>query len=127
MFPVDHYVSALRAIELSEVERQVLIAQYQMPQRTSSPAQLAEKLGYRDAIAVHGIYGRLGHRIAEILDPRSVRPDPEDRYTRTELEGQPVWITYLSSWERTQGENPAIVWTMRPNLARALEELGIVG
>lgn len=120
MISADEYLFILKNLNLSETDIAMLRAQYNMPERTCTAAALADALGYKNWTMANLFYGKLGHRVAEIIDPRSERLEERDRY---EENGRPVYLSYLSSWEDTPR---GILWIMRPNLATALETLGIV-
>lgn len=83
--------------------------------RTMSAEQLAEAAhhdGY-DAANLH--YGLLGRRVAELLD----YPPP-----LSEERGEPLWIDVLAIGKRSDQGRGGWNWTLRPEVALALERLG---
>lgn len=115
---VAEYKRAFLAIEPSipKAQREMLLANYHAPSRTITTAELAKKVGYKSYSAAVLQYGRLGHRLCELL---------EYQPTMTMSNGDLVWTSVVADapskrsideWE----------WKLRPEVAQALEELGWV-
>lgn len=113
MFSVDAFKNAILAVDLTELEISILKAQYAFPNRTVTVPQLAKALGYPSFQPMNMFYGRLGRRLSPYLG------DAPERYAN----GDPAWFSYLS-----EGISHPIgfLWSMYPELAKALVELRIV-
>jgi predicted HNH restriction endonuclease len=115
MFTVEEYKRALAAIipYMTERDFALLRAQYTAPNRTVTVPQLAAAVGLEHYQPVNRSYGSLGRRLAPYLG------DPPDRH----YNGGPAWFSYLSDGRSATG---GYLWRMYPNLAQALEEVGLV-
>lgn len=111
---VDEYVYAFTNVRLSDFDTAMLKAQYNAPAHTVTVPQLASLLGYQNFQPINGLYGKLGHRIADILGTPA--PQVYDN-------GEPCWFSYLSWGE---GDTTGFQWIMYPAVVEALEILGIV-
>jgi 5-methylcytosine-specific restriction protein A len=105
----DRYVAAFRAIvkNMGDHHFQMLRVHYHAPEQTITAKRLAALMGYRNYAAVNAQYGRLARLVGEQLD---YNPEPERLGT-------------LVLFEKRQGEWH---WQMRPEVAKALEQLGWV-
>lgn len=108
------YADALKQLEssTSNLQRQLLLAQYREPERATTSGRLAEVCG----IVQHGVvnlhYGGLGRRLGEAMGFRPL-------WHATD---HPEWWNVLSWCPRRE----PFVWQMQPPLASALEQLGWV-
>jgi predicted HNH restriction endonuclease len=109
------YKHALESLgeKLTETGRKIFAIHFSLPARAMTSQRLRDELGYTAIAASNGVYGRLGHLIADAVgfDPQS---------TRKERRG---WWRSMSTGDDS-GEN--FVWFMRPQLAAALVSLGLV-
>lgn len=85
------------------------------PDRTMTAEQLAEAAGYSGYEAANLQYGLLGRRVAELLDYRP--PFSDER-------GEPVWTMALATGVRSAGGRGLWIWTLRPEVAVAVQRLG---
>ena len=111
----EQFKAALLAVDISEKERAMLRTQYEAPNHTISPVQLAKELHFATYATVNAQYGALAHRVAEALHRRP-GPFPD---------GNPHWWHTLSYWnnDAPQADESRDQWIMRPELAQALQEL----
>ena len=114
---VAQYKRAFRTIypKLHPNYLAMLKAHYSAPEHTVTMSELAEAVGYSGHRPANLHYGKLGRMIAEELN-----------YRKERLRGQSNFIDALAiedpSWNRIE-EWP---WIMRPEVVKALEELGWV-
>ncbi len=103
------YKAALSLLEdeMPLKHRLMLEVHYRAPGRRLTARQLAEKVGYASFGAVNLQYGTLARKICDILGLR--------------LEYHVLVLAKFVT-PRT-GLNREVLWVMRPELARALEEL----
>jgi len=113
----DEYVDAFRTIlsNLAESYLAMLKAHYHAPQRTMTATELAAAAGYDDYGAVNLHYGKVGRLLNEVLPTKlPVRADGTIIYTFALAE---------------EGERPSDeahwAWKLRPQVAYALETLGL--
>lgn len=99
--------------KLSGAQSTILKAQYASPGRAVTSQQLCNALGYGGIGASNLAYGNLGKLLASQLG-FSVEDRPDHR---------PGWWRVLSTGD---GAGEHFTWIMRPQLASALEQLGIV-
>jgi putative restriction endonuclease len=111
----DEYVSGLSAVEsrVSEVQRRLLVEQYHAPSRSVTTSQLAKLAGVQEWKYVNLLNGRLGRIFSEEtgLFPYK-RPNGTYQW----------WSIWSSGSVTPQGS----LWTMRDQVAEALETLGWV-
>jgi putative restriction endonuclease len=114
MFSVEEYKLGLHSIRrrMNPKHYEMLQAQYAAPNRTVTAPQLAKAIGYSSFSPVNLHYGKLGRLLAEELG----------RFPKR-YNGTIYWFFALSSGAHSKS---GYLWTMRPELATALEELGIV-
>jgi len=95
----------------------MLRVHYEAPGRTVTPTQLAEEVGFKEYGAANLHYGRLARRLCEFLGLRA---------NALELGkgGRRLFSTVLVRFEHLEREWE---WTMRPRVARALEQIGWCG
>lgn len=115
MFSVEEYKLGLHSIRrrINPKHYEMLRAQYAAPNRTVTAPQLAKAVGYTSFSPVNLHYGKLGRLIAEELG----------KSPRRSSNGTIYWFLVLSSGEPSRS---GYLWTMRPELATALEELSLV-
>jgi 5-methylcytosine-specific restriction protein A len=109
----DEYAEALRELgdRVTAEHRTLFIAHYGQPGRAATATQLARCPGVANAVVtINKLYGQLGRQAAEILNiAPSRRDDGTDRWWT-------VWFT-------GQSTDAGFVWTMRSEVAKALERL----
>jgi len=102
------YVNALRSVKLHKRDRELLITNYHAPRRTITAKQMARALGFTHFGAANLNYGGLAKRLGNQLG--------------IELkEDEPLWVLITMDWPEGECE-----WTLRPQVAAALEALGWV-
>jgi len=106
---IEAYKTALSLLEgeMPPRHRQMLEVHYRAPGRRLTARRLAEKVGYASFGAVNLQYGILARKICDILGLRL-------KYHVLVLA---EFVTPKSGLDRE------LLWVMRPELARALEEL----
>ena len=112
---VEEFKNVLTAIAREPKWMKLLLAHYHAPGRTMSATQLAEAVGYEDYRGVNLQYGKLGYKVGKAL---------QHTPTVTYADGRPIWTWVLATGKRTDGGE--WIWTLRPELAQALEELQLV-
>lgn len=115
MFSAEDYIHTLEVARdrIRPIHYEMLRAQYAAPERTVTAGQLAQLIGYDHYQPINRWYGELGRLLAPYLG------DPPEYFDS----GKPAWFSYLSTWDSRVGH---FWWIMRPNLAQALEMLGLV-
>jgi 5-methylcytosine-specific restriction enzyme A len=115
MFSVEAYRRAFAAVlqRMNEQESRMLQFQYDAPARTITAGDLAAALGLSHYSRANLIYGGIGRKVAPYLG------DIQYRHRN----GKPELFRYLADGKF---DPRGYLWTMNPNLARALEELGVV-
>jgi len=103
----QQYVTAFQNIKRTDHRVKMLRFHYSMPERTVTATQMAHALEHLSFITINGNYGKLGGLVGEYLD---FRPEHEK-------------LGALVTFEQRQGEWH---WIMRPEVALALEILGLV-
>jgi 5-methylcytosine-specific restriction protein A len=113
---VEEYKAALVSIkrEISKQQIEMLLAHFTAPGRTITNTQLAEVVKYKNFNAANLKYGALSHLLGDKL---GFRPSIEEN-------GSPIWTFVIADGKRDEGEGGKWQWTMHPELAQALEELG---
>ena len=101
-------VAALQSIQLHQHDREMLVTNYHAPERTITARQMASALGFGSYGASNLHYGGLAKRIGDKVE---IRPGACSR----------LWLLITMSWP--DGE---CKWTLRPQVAAALESLGWV-
>ncbi len=111
----EEYISGLSAVEprLSEAQRRLLVEQYQAPYRSVTAPQLAQLAGVQPWKYVNLLYGRSGHMFSE-----------ETGLFPTRGANGKYW--WWSAWSDGDATPQGFVWTMRVQVAEALEKLGWV-
>jgi hypothetical protein len=107
--PAEAYKAALSMLDeaLPPKHRRMLVEHYNAPGRTVTARSLAAAVGYPNFNSVNLQYGTLARRICEILGLR--------------LE---FHVTVLAVFVTPDSEyGTELLWVMRPELSRALEEL----
>lgn len=115
MFSVEEYIDGLQIIRkrMNPKHYEMLQAQYCAPNRTVTAPQLTKSVGYPNFNSANPHYGKLGRMIYEAIQT----------FSRKHKHLEYNWFLVLSSGAHgTRG----YLWTMRPELATALEELGLV-
>jgi predicted HNH restriction endonuclease len=109
------YLNAISDLKnvFNDAQTKILVTQYSRPGRAVTSQQLRDALGYTGIAASNLAYGTLGKLVAERLmfsvADRSVN--------------RPGWWRVLSTGD---GAGDHFTWIMRPQLASALEHVGIV-
>ncbi len=111
---VEAYKAVLPGVNQNLIK--ILIAHYHAPNRTMSATQLANAVGYENYQAINLQYGKLGYEIGIAL-----RYTPSESYQ----DGTPIWTWVLATGRDPDGGGDW-EWTLRPELAQALEGLGWV-
>ena len=113
---VPEYVAAFQkvlAATLPQSYLQMLKAHYHSHNRTVTPEQLSEAAGYANYNAAVLHYGTLGRRLYDQLPTKLPRhKDGKLKYTHMLAEGD-------------VGEEEHRQWKMRPEVAAAIEQLGL--
>jgi len=106
------YKTALSLLEgeMPPKHRLLLEMHYRAPGRAITARRLAGKVGYASFGAVNLQYGTLARKICDILGLR----------LQYHVSVVAEFVTPKTGWDRE------VLWVMRPELARALEELGWV-
>jgi putative restriction endonuclease len=102
------YATALRAIQLYQHDRELLVTNYHAPDRTITATQMARALGFSSHGGANLHYGTLSKRVGTHLGV----PIPDDAA---------LWVLVTMEWPEGEYE-----WTLRPQVAGALEHLGWV-
>jgi predicted HNH restriction endonuclease len=93
----------------------LLRTQYRMPNHTITARQLADQLGLASYSESNLRYGALAHAIANVLQYVPPR--------RTTGDKEPIWLFTISIWEDGGEDEGEFEFTMRPELADALEQM----
>ncbi len=112
-YSVEEYKVPLNKIKLNEKQIEMLNLQYNAPDRTVEVFELAKTLGYSNHNPVNGQYGRIGNFIADALNIEVTK----------QKDGKWHWWRTISDECDSEG---GVRWKMKPNVAKALLELGIV-
>lgn|GEM_PF-816280 len=107
-YGVEDYVKALRDIKLQPHQTRMLEAHYYAPKHIITASQMATAMGYKNHSAANLHYGHIGKMIGQQLKPAFL---PE----------QTVFV--CATFEKPGKE---WLWVMRPQLAQALENLGLI-
>jgi len=112
------YVIAFQAIieDLSDSHVAMLKAHYLAPNRERTATQLAEAAGYSSYGAVNLQYGMVGKKLNEELPIKL--PERED--------GTPIYTYALATAGDRSGKEAHWAWKLRPEVAHAIEKLGLV-
>lgn len=113
--PQSRYVEAIEAIrgDLSDRSVSVLRFQFQHPGRAVTSQDIRDHFGYTSIAASNLLYGTLGKQLATVL-PMQTEPEGS---TRTR---------FWKSLSTGDGSGDHFIWIMRPELANALVETGLV-
>lgn len=114
---VQAYVEAFRRLRgtFTPRHRAMLKAHFHAPLRTLTAAELAAAAPYSSSSAANLQYGLLGKALFEEL--------PVCLPTR--LDGTPLYTGALATTRASNGKEVLWRWTMRPEVAQALEALGL--
>lgn len=109
---VTEYVAAFRAVEprITDGQRALLLAHHAAQARTLTATRLAEIVGWSSYTAVNAQYGTLAGHLARALD--------------IDLSGDVQLGVLVEFVDPGYAANEQYLWVLRPNVARALEELG---
>lgn len=117
----EQFAEALQGMEadgdLSEIDRALLIEHYNAPGFQITSRVLSARIGKNAQIA-NSLYGRLGRRISDALHWRAA--------WRRRNAGNPKGEFLVSSLV-TGSEEPEFIWTLRPQVAKAVEMLDWLG
>lgn len=111
------YARALSETNVSEVARALLVAHYYAAGRQASMEDLALRAGYEGFESANLHYGRFAHAVADAL-PVAPADLPAGRYGN--------WTQALASSRGERNDAGHFLWTQRPEVASALEQLGWV-
>lgn len=104
-------LAAKRVLRGRDLE--VLRAHHGCRDCSATAGQLCRLLGYKDYIVINGVFGRLGHRIADHLRlSPSVRSDDTFQW----------WAVLATGVQEQRG----FIWTLRAELVSALAELRLL-
>ena len=106
----ESYAEALKSIEISDKQRQVLLANYHALYHIATATQLAEMAQIEGGYSVvNSLYGKLGHKLCDYLGFK-IEPDSD----------QTQWWPILAiGYNGDQGFH----WQLRDEVAKALETL----
>lgn len=110
------YYEGLNAIapRMNDLQRRILVAQYNAPRRTAYATQLARLANIPGGYpTVNAQYGRLGHMFC---DATQYEADVRTNGTRR----------WWAVWSLGHSTRKGFIWEMLPEVARALEQLGWV-
>jgi 5-methylcytosine-specific restriction enzyme A len=111
--PASDYLGALEISDgqkqISNLQKEILLAQYQSPDHTQPASELARMVGY-PTIMVNRNYGDLGHKIATILN---LNPNPNDTSKHR------WWAVLSEGWTDKKFQ-----WKMHDSVVQAIEQLG---
>ena len=94
----------------------MLLAHFNAPHHTTTWAQLAEKVGYKEGRAVNLQYGKFGERVARQLGLNDKPLDPN---------GFGWWLWCLVDWaDESDPSSGHTAFVLRPEVVTALERLG---
>jgi predicted HNH restriction endonuclease len=102
------YFQALGAISLTDLQKSILRIHYAAPLRTITSAQLSRALGYSKPSTANANYGKLGRKIGVEMSFEGQNENP---------------LGYLVDFDQRDREWH---WIMKPELASALEQKGLV-
>lgn len=107
-FSVKEYQEAILRLDnvITPLQRRMLVAHADAPERMLSVRQLAAAGGYAKSNVIYSQYGRLGHLLAESLGVK---------------EQWKVWTHFIGQGFRT--ETGELIWEMHSELAEALVKL----
>ncbi len=109
----NEFAAALRGLNLSQTDRAMLRLHYFAPDKRLASMQFSQLMGWGWQSG-NAHYGKLAIRIATFFE---WKPNEEDRFW------EDMKVSAIVLGERADG---AYWWTMRPELARALEIVGLV-
>lgn len=114
----EEYIAALRAIQdkLSDGHLAMLKAHYHAPGRRMTATELALAAGYANYSAANLQYGLVGKAIYEEV--------PLELPKRSD--GSPIYTFTLATQGDPSAEEEHWIWEMRPELAHAIEQLGLM-
>lgn len=110
----EEYVQALLHLEeqISIKQRAMLKAHAESPFQDMSVFELAAAIGASTAQVTYSLYGRLGHLLADVLEP-----------TREASATSTIWTRYIGEGYRSSGDD-LVRWQMHSKLVEALSQLG---
>jgi hypothetical protein len=119
-FSKEEYFKVFRRIRFEEKVPenvlQMLQNHYSAPERTMTPNQLANSVGYKNYGATNLHYGILGKMVCDLLG--FIPPKKKEN-------GDPIWTCGLA-WGNRETPESEWEWTMYENLALAIKELEMV-
>jgi len=99
--------------DITDGQHKMLAAHYAASGHKLTATELAEAAEYPSYSAANLQYGLLGRTLGSWMSLK-----PEKR-----LDGSPVWTTILALGSPDSPDDGQFEWVMRPELARALEDL----
>jgi 5-methylcytosine-specific restriction protein A len=109
-FTVKDFAHAFAILEIAPHHKRMLQLHYHSPNRTITSSQMARAMGYKKFKAANLHYGRLAGLMGGVL--RWHRPKNATR------------LFLFAEFQKPHGE---WWWIMRPQVAKALEQLGMTG
>ncbi len=110
---VEDYKTALTCKSLSDSQRKMLTVHYEASRHNITASELAKRMSFVNYNLANLFYGKLGRIIGERLELKDI----------PETLPEKIFVSILATFEKPLLEWH---WIMRPELARALEELGWV-
>ena len=113
----EEYIEAFRKIlsRLSDSHLAMLKAHFYAPNQTMTATQLANAAGYAGYSSANLQYGTVGKMLNDML--------PVELHTRSD--GTPVFTSALATAGDRSGEDAHWTWKLRPEVAFAIEQLGL--
>ena len=109
---VSEYVVAFRAIapRVSDSQKKLLVAHHDAPARVISATRLAETVGFENYKAVNLQYGLLAQELSRALN-----------IDLSDFVAVGILVEFVHPGSAA---NEQFLWVLRPNVVRALEDLG---
>ncbi|WP_258549231.1 hypothetical protein [Thalassospira profundimaris] len=112
---VEQYVAALKVVDLSSCERDMLRAHFYAPEQRITGTELAASAGHFGSRIGHKKYGRVGRKIALAAGLPHCPSDVSD-----------YLAAIFTLADGTQMESEDWCWTLHPTVAQALRACGYV-
>lgn len=102
----EQYILAFESIPVTELEKRLIISNYDFPEYTITSRQMAQYMGFAGMAAANGNYGKLAKKFCKHF---GVKPFP--------------YVRIFCLFERRDG---GWLWVLRPKVILALEKIGWV-
>lgn len=102
----SEFAEAFRHIQITDLQRRMLTLHYHATDRVLTAGQMAEAFGFQDYRNANSVYGKLGKKLAVALDWNPPESD--------------LGVAILTTFTKPDAHWR---WHMRPQVAKALEEL----